>query len=195
MRENRYLKEKYNRMRTWSRIRLGVQQLIQRPYWNLLIFLALGSFPVLKRIANQMLLHMPVSEKLLPVFEIAMRMINVIVPILLVFYIIQTIGEKTAEKEEANIISAFIHVKVMNQPPILWSKKTDRRTGVTVREFYTNQPMYIWKEKMEDIEDAFSGRLVGKKLEYGGKNHEDGKKIIMHMAKGRQGKDRGIMYE
>ena len=61
--ENRYLKEKYNRVRTWSRLKLGIQQLIQRPYLNIFILLILGSFPILRKIIDERLVQMGVVEQ------------------------------------------------------------------------------------------------------------------------------------
>ena len=94
------------------------------------------------------------------------------------------IGERTARKDETNIILAFTNVNMLNQPPILISKKKDRKREVMIREFYSNQAMHIWEEKKKDIQAKFSGTFVGKGLEYGGKNHNDGKKIILYLPKG-----------
>ncbi len=88
----------------------------------------------------------------------------------------------------------FTNVKLLNQPPILISKKKDRKKGIIIREFYTNQPLHIWEEKKKDIQAKFSSTFVSKGLEYGGKNHNDGKKIILYMRKGLQAEDRGTMY-
>lgn len=193
--ENRYLKEKYNRVRTWSRLRLGVQQLIHRPYLNIFTLLALGSFPILWKLMNSILLHMKVAGQLFPVFKISLHTTAIICPIIFLIYIIQEIGEKTATKDEAKILLVFTNVITFNQPPILISKKKDRKKKIIIREFYTNQPLRIWEEKKKDIQDQFSSTLVDEELEYGGKNHNDGKKIILYMRKGLQVEDRGTMYE
>ena len=66
--DNRYLKEKYNRVKTASRLRLGVQQLIQRPYLNIFTLLILGSFPILRKIIDESLLHMGVEKQVFPSF-------------------------------------------------------------------------------------------------------------------------------
>lgn len=58
-----------------------------------------------------------------------------------------------------------------------------------------NQPPILIGKKKADIQAQFSSTFVGKGLEYGGKNHNDGKRIILYMRKGVQEKDRGIMYE
>lgn len=193
--ENRYLKEKYNRVRTWSRLKLGIQQLIQRPYLNIFVLLILGSFPIIRKLINVMLVQIEVAEFLFPVFKISLHIIAIIFPIILLIYTIQIIGERTAIKDETNILLAFTNVTMLNQPPILISKKKDRKKEIIIREFYTNQPLHIWEEKRKDIQAKFSGTFVGKGLEYGGKNHNDGKKIILYMRKGLQAEDRGTMYE
>ncbi|MBS5763628.1 MAG: hypothetical protein KHW68_08990 [Lachnospiraceae bacterium] len=193
--ENRYLKEKYNRIRTWSRFKLGIQQLIQRPYLNIFVLLILGSFPIIKKLINAMLIQIEVTEFLFPVFKISLHIIAIICPIILLVYIIQIIGERVAIKDETNILLVFTNVKLLNQPPILISKKKDRKKGIIIREFYTNQPLHIWEEKKKDIQAKFSSTFVSKGLECGGKNHNDGKKIILYMRKGLQAEDRGTMYE
>lgn len=193
--KNKYLKEKYNRVRTWSRLKLGVQQLIYRPYLNIFTLLALGSFPILWKLMNSILLHMKVVEQLFPILKISLHITAIICPIILVIYIIQIIGERTAIKDETNILLAFTNVTMLNQPPILISKKKDRKKGIIIREFYTNQPLRIWEEKKKDIQAELSSTFVDKGLEFGGKNHNDGKKIILYMRKGLQAEDRGTMYE
>ena len=142
-----------------------------------------------------MLVQIEVAEFLFPVFKISLHIIAIIFPIILLIYTIQIIGERTAIKDETNILLAFTHVTMLNQPPILISKKKDRKKEIIIREFYTNQPLHIWEEKKKDIQAKFSGTSVGKGLEYGGKNHNDGKKIILYMRKGLQAEDRGTMYE
>ena len=164
--ENRYLKEKYNRVRTWSRLKLGIQQLIQRPYLNIFVLLILGSFPIIRKLINVMLVQIEVAEFLFPVFKISLHIIAIIFPIILLIYTIQIIGERTAIKDETNILLAFTNVTMLNQPPILISKKKDRKKEIIIREFYTNQPLHIWEEKKKDIQAKFSGTFVGKGLEY-----------------------------
>ena len=162
--ENRYLKEKYNhynRVRTWSRLKLGIQQLIQRPYLNIFVLLILGSFPIIRKLINVMLVQIEVAEFLFPVFKISLHIIAIIFPIILLIYTIQIIGERTAIKDETNILLAFTNVTMLNQPPILISKKKDRKKEIIIREFYTNQPLHIWEEKKKDIQAKFSGTFVG----------------------------------
>lgn len=158
--DNRYLKEKYNRVKTASRLRLGVQQLIQRPYLNIFTLLILGSFPILRKIIDESLLHMGVEKQVFPIFKICLQTIEIVFPIILLIYLVQMIGERTARKDEANIIVAFTNVKMFNQPPILISKKKDRKRGVMVREFYSNQAKHIWEENCY----VFGERKTSKRL-------------------------------
>ena len=176
-------------------VKIKAQQLIQRPYLNIFVLLILGSFPIIRKLINVMLVQIEVTESLFPVFKISLHIIAIICPIILLVYIIQIIGERAAIKDETNILLVFTNVKLLNQPPILISKKKDRKKEIIVREFYTNQPLHIWEEKKKDIQAKFSSTFVGKGLEYGGKNHNDGKKIILYMRKGLQAEDRGTMYE
>lgn len=62
--------------------------------------------------------------------------------------LIQFIGFCFAINDEADMEIVFEDNKdVRKQPPILFGKKKDRKSGVTKREFYTTIPMERWKEK------------------------------------------------
>ena len=117
----------------------------------------------MRKIIDESLLHMGVVKQVFPIFKNMFTDNRNNFSYYLLIYLVQMIGERTARKDEANIIIAFTNVKMFNQPPILISKRKDRKRGVIVREFYSNQPKHIWEEKMSNIEDAFSGRLVGEK--------------------------------
>ena len=79
------------------------------------------------------------------------------------------IGFLFAIRDEADIEIVFGDKRdVKNQPPILISKKKDRKSGVIKREFYTTLPMERWQEKKETICDRLDVHLIGD-ISYGGR--------------------------
>ena len=67
-------------------------------------------------------------------------------------------------------------------------------TGVTVREFYSPIPYKTWVEKQDAIADAMNVHFV-EEIKYGGKNNNDGNKIIIKTAKGRKNTEQGVLYD
>lgn len=191
----KHLKEQYNRVRTFARVKLGIQQIFRKPYLMIPMLLFVRIFLIIWRIADLIILHMKVEEKLFPIFKICIQITAVFLPIMLLLHVIYKIGELTARRDEENIVVAFRNVRTGDRHPILISKRKDRKTGIITREFFSRLPMKKWQGNEKELEDAFSSHFVGKKLEYGGKNHDKGYRIIMYMVKGRQAKDRGTLYE
>ena len=54
---------------------------------------------------------MGVVKQVFPIFKICLQTIEIIFPIILLIYLVQMIGERTARKDEANIIIAFTKCK------------------------------------------------------------------------------------
>lgn len=109
--------------------------------------------------------------------------------------LIQFVGFCFAIRDEADMEIVFGDKRdVKNQPPILYYKKRDRKSGVTKREFYTTIPMERWKEKKDAICDRLDIHLIGD-ITYGGKKHNKGNHICFESAEGRITAEREIMYD
>ena len=134
----------------------------------------------------------PLLEK---VFGFAMNTIVVVLPVICAIGIIQFVGYLTAVRDEADMSIVFGDKRdVKNQPPILRYKRTDRKSGVTKREFYSAIPMERWQEKKEAICDRMDIHIIGD-ITYGGRHRNIGNRIIIESAKGRKSKDRGNLYD
>ncbi|MDD3140929.1 MAG: hypothetical protein PHX08_18435 [Lachnospiraceae bacterium] len=195
MNSNEFNEQRYNRNKQWCRFILGFQQLLVHPLINVIWILFTGgvvAFVIAKKMFLMLYDTNPVFEK---VFEICMNATVIIFPVLCAIGLIQFIGFVTAIRDEADMSIVFGDKRdVKNQPPILRYKKTDRKSGVTKREFYTAIPMERWQEKKESICDRMDVHIIGD-FTYGGKHRNIGNRIIIESAKGRKLKERGALYD
>ena len=114
------------------------------------------------------------------VMDVVLRIVNVVVTIAFILAIIESIGELTARKDEADMMLVFGNKRdVINQPPILIKKKWDKKRGTIQREFYTSI-------SMEHLIGDFS---------YGGKRKNKGNHIFFETGKGRKVQGRGTLYD
>lgn len=134
----------------------------------------------------------PMFEKL---FYACMTALTIIFPIICAIGIVQFIGYIFAIRDEADMELVFGDKRdVKNQPPMLISKKKDRKSGVIKREFYTTIPMERWLEKKEAICDRLDVHLIGD-ITYGGRKKNKGNHIYFESAKGRNPVERGVLYD
>lgn len=110
-------------------------------------------------------------------------------------FIVYMIGELTARRDEGDLIIAFNEKDLQNGCPILMKKIQDKKTEVTIREFYSNTPLKRWLESKNEIEDSMNVHFVTPHIEYGGKNRDNGKRILLYTAKGRKRTERGMLYD
>jgi hypothetical protein len=195
MNNKEFNERRFNRKKQQYRFLLGIQQLMNFPLMNLIwIIFAIGvAFMVMaekKYIANMEVFPMPTV-----IFSICMKAILIIFPIICAIGMIQLIGFCFAIKDEADMEIVFGDKRdVKNQPPMLMVKKKDRKSGVIKREFYTTIPMERWREKKEAICDRLDVHLIGD-ITYGGRNKDKGNHIYFESAKGRNPKERGVLYD
>lgn len=195
MNNKEFNERRFNRKKQQYRFLLGIQQLMNFPLMNLIwIIFAIGvAFMVMaekKYIAN-----MEVFPMSTVIFSICMKAILIIFPIICAIGMIQLIGFCFAIKDEADMEIVFGDKRdVKNQPPMLMVKKKDRKSGVIKREFYTTIPMERWREKKEAICDRLDVHLIGD-ITYGGRNKDKGNHIYFESAKGRNPKERGVLYD
>ena len=195
MNYDKLIKEKYNRIRNYSRFRLGFQQLIAKKYLNIFTFFIILLFHPCWNIAEFIILKLDVEEVLFPLFSYSLHIMAIIFPCIILSYFIYIIGEKRARKDEIALIIAFRREKVFHEPPILLSKYKDKKTGTIVREFYSNLAINIWQKRAEDIADALDSQFVEEKITYGGKNRNNGKRITLYTIKNKKTKGDRNLYE
>ena len=190
-----YNERRHNRKKQECRFQLGIQQFCNYPIINLLwILFAVGV--VLMVIAEKRYVaNMEVYPLFETIFSACMTIMLVIFPVICAIGLIQFVGFCFAIRDETDREIVFGDKRdVKNQPPILFYKKKDRKSGVTKREFYTTIPMERWKEKKDAICDRLDIHLIGD-ITYGGKKHNKGNHICFKSADGRKPEDKGVMYD
>lgn len=195
MNNNEFNEQRHNRKKQFCIFILGFHQLIYHPLINIIWILFAGGVVALIIAKSKLISLYDANPLLNEVFEVCMNAMVIIFPVICVIGLIQFIGFITAIRDEADMSIVFGDKRdVKNQPPILRYKKTDRKSGVTKREFYSAIPMERWQEKKESICDRMDIHIIGD-ITYGGRHRNIGNRIIIESAKGRKSKDRGVLYD
>lgn len=179
---NKYVQNKWNRKRNTCHWKLAISRMLHNPLLFILIIpiIVLGIFIRIKM--DLVIMAFNVPEIMLSVYTVSIRMLGILIPLLLVWGLIDVIGTLTAREDEAKIQMAFKEGELRNGSPILMYKRKDKKTGITVREWYSPIPMKLWVERQEEIADAMNIHFT-EKFRYGG--NSDGNRIVMCSAKGR----------
>lgn len=187
-----YIHRRENGRKQRLRIRLGILQMIYKPLLSLLLLpIIVGTiFLWIKKDIAFSVFDVP--QMLFPIYKYSVLLIEVLLPIILIFAVIEIIGNVTARKDEADLQNAFNKQELRNGCPILMNKRRIKGSNVIMREFYSNIPMRTWLERQEDIADAMNVHFV-EELCYGGKSN--GKRIVMYTAQGRKITSRGTLYD
>lgn len=192
---NKYNEERYNRKKFYSRISLGIQMIIQKTIINLVWLILIIGYLALIYGESKFMLMYDNKSLLREIMVVMLRITNVIVPTLFAISILETIGDLTARKDEADMILVFGNKRdITNQPPILIKKRFDKRKGIIQREFYTSISMEKWQENKEAICDRLNEHIIGD-FSYGGKKKNKGNQIFFETGKGRKIQERGILYD
>ena len=194
MENNTYNIRRKNQIKQLMRLKLGFNQLIHKPILNLLWLLVCFVTAIIIVLKNELTEIINIPQLIEPIFNIALNIFVFLIPIIMIFAILEYIGEYTARQDEAKLMVAFSAKDLRNGCPILISKKKVKGTDVTVREFYSNIPYEIWIEKKEAVADAMNVHFV-EEIQYGGKGNNNGKIIVIKTSKGRKPTDRGVLYD
>ena len=194
--DNQYYNEqRYSKKKQECRFRLGIQQFLNYPILNLLWVLLTGGVVLMVIAEKRFVANVEVYPLFETIFSACMTIMLVIFPVICAIGLIQLVGYCFAIRDEADMEIVFgDKCGVKNQPPLLFYKKKDRRSGVTKRVFYTSIPMEKWREKKDAICDRLDIHLIGD-IMYGGKKHDKGNQICFESAEGRITAEREIMYD
>ena len=194
--DNKYYNEqRYSKKKQECRFRLGIQQFLNYPILNLLWVLLTGGVVLMVITEKRFVANVEVYPLFETIFSACMTIMLVIFPVICAIGLIQLVGYCFAIRDEADMEIVFgDKCGVKNQPPLLFYKKKDRRSGVTKRVFYTSIPMEKWREKKDAICDRLDIHLIGD-IMYGGKKHDKGNQICFESAEGRITAEREIMYD
>lgn len=194
MENNTYNIRRKNQIKQLMRLKLGFNQLIYKPILNLLWLLVCLATVIIIILKNNVIEVITIPKLIEPAFDIALNIFVFLIPIIMIFAILEYIGELTARKDENKLMVAFSAKDLRNGCPILISKKKVKGTDVTIREFYSNISYDVWIEKKEAVADAMNVHFI-EEIQYGGKGNNNGKIIVIKTAKGRKPTDRGILYD
>lgn len=187
-----YIQNSYNRKRNLGHWRLAKEQIKQYPLMLILTLPLVVITVIIWMKMDYAFTVFNVPKILLPAYTVIIKVLGVIVPIILSWGLIDIIGTFSARKDEALIQMAFKENELRNGSPILIYRRKDKKTGVTVREWYSPIPMNLWVERQEEIADALNIHFV-QNFRYGGKSN--GNKIVMCSAEGRELRSRGVLYD
>lgn len=192
MAEIDYKQRRRNRKKQFYRIRLGILQMIYKPFLNVLLIpiVIVTAYIWIKQDVFFSLLNVP--NILFPIYRYTFIALAIILPVIFLLVVNETIGNVTAKKDEADLQEAFTEQEQRNGFPILMDKKRIKGSNVTMREFYTEISMKIWLDRQEEIADLMNVHFV-EKLKYGGKSN--GRRIVMYTAQGRENTSRGKLYD
>lgn len=190
---DKYLHRKRNRNKLYFRLRLGLQQLVLRPYNMAVPILLIFLLTKLWQLKWKFLPYKAIPLSLLPIYQYIISFGTVLIPLVFLLGFLHFLGEITARQDESNLIVAFTEKDLRNGHPILVSRKKFQG-DVTIREFYTNIPLKIWVARKEEISDIMNIHFVTE-IEYGGKKRDNGNRIILYTAPTRKRIDRGQLYD
>lgn len=188
---NQYIQQKWNRKRNFCHWKLGVMQMIQIPLLNILLLPIIILTVIIWVKMDYAFTVFAVPKIILSIYTVTIKAFGVLMPILLLWVMIDIIGSIIARKDEAHMQMAFKETELRNGSPILMYKRKDKKTGVTVREWYSPIPMKAWEDNKEEIADAMNIHFV-ENFHYGKSN---GSRILMYSAEGREATERGILYD
>ena len=178
---NKKIQERWNRRKNLYHCCLGISRMMHKPFLTVLLLpiIVLTVFVWSRMDLAFTLLDVP--KIILPIYTFIVKTIGVLLPIILVWGLINFIGSMTARKDEILIKMAFTDKELRNGNPILVFKHKDKQTGVTVREWFSPLPMNLWVERQKEISDAMNINIV--ELNYAGNNRN---KIVLKSKKGRE---------
>lgn len=187
-----YIQNRQNRMRNYGHWKLALGQMKQYPILLILTIPIIALMVIVWLKIDFAFTVFDVPKMILPAYTVTIKVLGVMVPFLLFWGLIDIIGTLTARKDEALIQMAFKEKELRNGSPILIYKRKDKKTEVTIREWYSPIPMNLWVERQEEIADAMNIHFV-QNFRYGGKSN--GNKIVMYSAEGREATSRGVLYD
>lgn len=116
-----------------------------------------------------------------PIYEITVKAIGVIIPVLLAWGVIEAIGSLTARKDEQSILMAFDEKELRNGCPILMYKSKDKIRGYITRVWHSPIPLDIWIERQDRVEHQMKETII-KELDYDERAKDN--RIVMISIKG-----------
>lgn len=187
-------KNDYRRIKSRLRLRLGFEQLINRPYFNVLLIIMFIPFLVAW---NNLDFFLPIKfipeELLATCYSIVSGLLTVTL-FICELVVIRMISVFTAQNFE-KILSIVFSTSYDYECPIMRSCRTDKYNKITVYEFYSEISKSKWEDNLESIAEKKNIHFVTPRITYGGKHANDGKFIKLYTQKGILPPERGTMHD
>ncbi len=178
---NKFIEERYNRKKNLSHWGLAVQKIKINPILFVLfmpiVVITMGIWIKMDYLIS--LISVPAI--ILPTYVILIKIFGVIVPLILVWAIIDAIGSVTASKDEQSIMMAFDTKELRNGSPILMYKSKDKVRGHITRVWYSPIPLGTWVERQNEIEHQMKETII-KEIEYDKRAKDN--RIVLISVKG-----------
>ncbi len=178
---NKFIEERYNRKKNLSHWGLAVQKIKMNPILFVLfmpiVVITMGIWIKMDYLIS--LISVPAI--ILPTYVILIKIFGVIVPLILVWAIIDAIGSVTASKDEQSIMMAFDMKELRNGSPILMYKSKDKVRGHITRVWYSPIPLGTWVERQNEIEHQMKETII-KEIEYDKRAKDN--RIVLISVKG-----------
>lgn len=191
MAQNNYKQQHWNRQVQKYRICLGISQLIHIPWLNLTLIPVFIVSVALWKAVNWFLSSWHIPRILVPVYRYSSIIITVLVPLLLVFCLIECVAFFTARKPEAVVEKVFNGQSLHGYYPILAHKKKIKGCDVTEYIFYSEIPKEIWIAKKKFIASSMNIHFA-MEIDY---YKNDGRMIIMKVSPGIAQAERELLYD
>lgn len=194
--DDAYIKRVTKRKIILLRLYVGLQQLVYRPYYNIVLVVLFVLYAIIWKYRKVLFGLKYIPMMIEQIVECSVSVMLVFAFILLLVLCVEKIGELSAQRDEASLIVAFKPLDLKHGFPILISRRKMKGTdNVTIREFYTYIPKKRWEEMQEEIADCMNVTFVAPYIEYGGKYRNKGNRIIIYSVPNRKFKKRGVLYD
>ncbi len=178
---NQYIQQKWNRRRNFCHWKLGIMQMIQLPLLNILLLPIIILTLIIWVNMDYAFVVFDVPKIILPIYTIIIKAFGVLIPLLLVWGMIDVIGTIIAQKDEVLMQMAFNEKELRNGSPILMYKSKDKTRGYIRRVWYSPIPLKIWIECQDRIEHQMMESII-KELDYDDRAKDN--RIVMISVKG-----------
>lgn len=161
--------------------KLGIMQMIQFPLLNILLLFIIILTVIIWLKMDYAFTVFDVPKIMFPFYTAIIRVFGVLIPLILVWGLIDVIGSKIARKDEVFMQMAFDEKELRNGSPILMYKSKDKTRGYIIRVWYSPIPLKIWIECQDRIEHQMKESII-KELDYDDKAKDN--RIVMISVKG-----------
>lgn len=179
--DNKYNRERYNRKKNLSHWGLALQQIKITPILLVMFLPIVVATVVIWTKMDSILALIELPKIISPIYAMTVKAFGVIIPVILMWGVIETIGSLTARNDEQSILMSFDEKELRNGSPILMYKSKDKTRGYITRVWYSPASLNTWIEHQDRIEHQMKETII-KELDYDERAKDN--RIVMVSVKG-----------